>query len=86
MQLVKGMVVRSKAGHDKGSFFVVQRVEGKFAYLIDGSSRTALRPKKKNPLHLAVTSTVLSGQSLESDSEIRSVLAEFNRRLTAAGR
>lgn len=81
MQLVKGMVVRSKAGHDKGEFFVVQRIENDFAYLVNGKSKTSLNPKKKNPIHLAVTSTVLSEQSLNTDSEIRKVLAVFNSRL-----
>ena len=81
MQLVKGMVVRSKAGHDKGKFFVVVKVEKGLAYIADGIERKALAPKKKNPLHLAGTSTVLNEQSLLTDSKICEIIAEFNGRL-----
>lgn len=81
MQFVKGMVVRSKAGHDKGSFFVVVRVEDDFAYVADGKSRTPLNPKKKKQIHLSVTKTVLDEQSMETDSEIRNILAEYNRKV-----
>lgn len=78
MQFVKGMVVRSKAGHDKGSFFVAVKTENDFAYIIDGKSRTLENPKKKKQKHLSPTSTVLCEQSMETDSEIQKVLAEFN--------
>ena len=81
MQLVKGMVVRSKAGHDKGCFFVVVKVENGFAYIADGKHRTVLSPKKKNPLHLAGTLTVLNEQSLLTDSKICEIIAEFRGRL-----
>ena len=81
MQFVKGMVVRSKAGHDKGCFFVVIKVENGFAYIADGMERKALAPKKKNPLHLAGTSTVLNEQSLLTDSKICEIIAEFSGRL-----
>ena len=81
MQFVKGMVVRSKSGHDKGKFFVVVKMENGFAYIADGMERKALAPKKKNPLHLAGTSTVLNEQSLLTDSKICEIIAEFNGRL-----
>ena len=81
MQFVKGMVGRSKSGHDKGKFFVVVKMENGFAYIADGMERKALAPKKKNPLHLAGTSTVLNEQSLLTDSKICEIIAEFNGRL-----
>ncbi len=81
MQFVKGMIVRSKAGHDKGSFFVVLRVENDMAYIIDGAARNAQKPKKKKWIHLSPTKTVLSEQSMETDVEIRKILAEYNGRV-----
>ena len=77
----EGMVVRSKAGHDKGCFFVVVKVENGFAYIADGMNRTVLEPKKKNPLHLAGTMTVLNEQSLLTDGKICEIIAEFSGRL-----
>lgn len=81
MQCIRGMIVRSKAGHDKGSFFVVLKVENDIAYIIDGKSRTHDKPKRKKLIHLAVTSTVLSEQTIEAESEIRRLLAEFNSKV-----
>ena len=77
MQFVRGMVVRSKAGHDKGQFFVVSDIQNNYIYIIDGKYKTALNPKKKNPLHLASTSTVLNEQSLSTNEKICEILDEF---------
>ena len=79
MQFVKGMVVRSKNGHDKGSFYVVCGSEG-CLLLSDGQAHPISRPKRKNPIHLAPTKTVLADESLLSDSEIRKALSRFSGR------
>ena len=42
-----GMAARSLAGHDKGQWYLILRVEGREVYLIDGRTRTKERPKKK---------------------------------------
>ena len=81
MQLVKGMVVRSKAGHDKGGFFAVVDVNENFAFIVDGKERLLQKPKKKNLKHLSLTYTVLDEQSMETDSEIRKKLSSFNRKV-----
>jgi len=49
--IAAGMVVKSMAGHDSGSYYAVMRVENGFAYIADGKLRKVERPKKKNPLH-----------------------------------
>ena len=81
MQFEKGMVVRSKKGHDKGKFFVIAGLDGGTALLIDSAGRTAQAPKRKNLVHLAPTKTVLDEKTLESDGEIRKILAAFNGRV-----
>lgn len=50
---VKGMVVRSLAGRDKGYLLVFLGYEGEVALVADGRERPLERPKKKNPRHLA---------------------------------
>ena len=37
---VKGMLARSKAGHDTGKLFVVMQAEEEIVYLADGRCRT----------------------------------------------
>ena len=78
MQFVKGMIVRSKAGHDKGRFYVVYQTTDRTVFLTDADRTSS---KKKNPLHLAPTKTVLSEEQLSSDNEIQKILAVFDSRV-----
>lgn len=74
-----GQVVLSKAGKDSGSFYVVLREEGDFAYIADGRLRKAEKPKRKRKKHLAPTKTVLAPGDYETDSQLRTALSKFNK-------
>ena len=52
MELRKGMLAISKAGHDKDCWYMVLRVEGDWAFLVNGKNRTLDVPKKKKLKHL----------------------------------
>ncbi len=52
MELRKGMLAISKAGHDKKCWYVVLNVEGNKAFLVNGENRTMDRPKEKKLKHL----------------------------------
>ena len=52
MELRKGMLVISKAGHDKECWYVVLNIEGNKAYLVNGENRSVDRPKEKKLKHL----------------------------------
>ena len=52
MDLKPGMLVRSKAGRDKGRVYVVVRAGADGIYLADGDKRPLSRMKKKNSRHL----------------------------------
>lgn len=52
MELKKGMLAISKAGHDKDSWYVVMNVEGNKAFLVNGVNRSVDRPKEKKLKHL----------------------------------
>ena len=52
MEIKSDMLAISKAGHDKGELYVVNSIEGKFAFLINGKKYTKLHSKKKNFLHI----------------------------------
>jgi ribosomal protein L14E/L6E/L27E len=47
-----GTLVRSLAGRDLGSCYVVLRTEGQSALVANGDSRPVERPKPKNMRHL----------------------------------
>ena len=52
MELRKGMLAISKAGHDKDSWYVIQKVEGEKVFLVNGENRSMDRPKMKKRKHL----------------------------------
>ncbi len=87
MDICIGSVVISKAGRDKGRFFVVVSADDEFAYLCDGDLRKCDSPKKKKRKHLAVTNTVCDfiGDKIKdnkkvTNTEIRRALVEFCER------
>ena len=51
MELKEGMLAISKAGHDKGSWYVVLKVEDNKVFLINGENRSIDRPKEKKLKH-----------------------------------
>lgn len=76
MNIQTGSIVRAKAGRDKGGFFVVLGIQGKYALIADGKRRTLEHPKRKNLLHLAPTNTVYEG-SIQTNPQIKRILSPF---------
>ncbi len=84
MDIIEGLIVKSKAGRDNGKLFIVIKTEGEFAYIADGDTRRAEAPKKKKLKHLQVTSFVsdkirqsLLENGTVTNSELRKALAEY---------
>ena len=53
MDCVRGQIMRSLKGHDKGDFQVVLKTDGAYAYMADGKRRRMEAPKKKKLMHLS---------------------------------
>lgn len=77
MELKKGQVVRSIAGHDNGDFQIVLEVQGKYLLLCDGKRHTIEKPKKKKPIHVATTTHIIGEENLCTDRHIRKALKPF---------
>ncbi len=81
-----GSVAISKAGRDKGKYFVILKViDEKYVYIADGVLRKLIKPKKKQLKHLHVTPFMLKsiGEKLLEekkvfDAELRSALINVN--------
>jgi ribosomal protein L14E/L6E/L27E len=87
LEIDLGSVVCSKAGRDKGKFFFVVALEQEYAYLVDGDTRKADRPKKKKLKHLQKTNYISDFISEKlrtigkvTNSEVRKALAEYSER------
>ena len=73
MEFVRGMVVISRAGRDKGYPLAVLGTENGRIIVADGGERPLSRPKKKNPLHLAATKKTVEVDNV-SDKALRKAL------------
>ena len=78
MQLEPGMLVRSKAGHDKDRIYVVIRAEDEYVYVADGDLRPLRHVKRKNVRHLQpVLKMRLEGAP--DDAAVRSLIRKYIR-------
>jgi len=84
MDVRVGLIVRSKAGRDKGGIFIILKLEGEYAYLANGDGRKVDCPKKKKLKHLQLTG--FSSEFIENklkegakvtNNEVRIALAEY---------
>ena len=57
-----GRFAFSKAGHDKGTLYVVAAVEEDFVYLCDGRLKTVAAPKKKRLKHVQLVNRTVEGE------------------------
>ncbi len=84
MDLRKGDVVRSLAGHDKDTLYCVVNTEGDFLLLANGKERKLNSPKRKRMKHAQraglsdhpVFLRVSAGEPV-GDCELRKALAAF---------
>ncbi len=81
---MKGGIVRSLAGHDKGELFCVVGVEEPYLLLCDGKRRRLAEPKRKKRKHTAPAGDFdhpvaqkLIRHDPVTDNEIRRALAAF---------
>ncbi len=77
MDFVRGTIVCSKAGRDKGRWFVVLSTEGETALISNGDLRGLQRPKCKKLKHLSLTKTILSEENLASDKQLKGAIENF---------
>lgn len=53
-RIEKGMLAKSKAGHDKGQVYVIYEVDETYVYLVDGKIRGIDKPKRKKIKHVQI--------------------------------
>ncbi len=74
---MKGKIVCSKAGRDKGYFMVVVDCKDDFVLVCDGKERPLNRPKRKNIKHLQFTNTVLGEADYKTNKSLKKALAVY---------
>ncbi len=63
-----GCLVRSLAGHDKGTYYIIVREDAQYVYLADGRTKTVAGPKRKKKKHVQL--------SYKRDEDMASKLAD----------
>lgn len=83
MEIKAGSVVRSIAGRDKESEFIVLAAEGGYVFLADGDMRKVDRPKKKKLRHIQASGKVsdfiaqkLASAGKVTNAEVRKALGK----------
>jgi ribosomal protein L14E/L6E/L27E len=84
--LSMGQVVFSKCGRDKGLPFIILKLDGEYAFLVDGRVRKLDNPKKKKLRHLqpvkhideSVLKKLNDGRHIE-DVDFRKALEPFTK-------
>ena len=79
MNYEPGMLVKSKAGHDKGCIYVIISVKNEYVYLADGKIRTLDRLKKKKKKHVQLIRKVYDTDAAD-DAAVRRILKQYRKR------
>ena len=79
MEIKVGSIVRSIAGHDKGSLLLVVGLDNGYAYVADGKLRKIEKPKKKKLKHLQ-GSLNFAEKEFSENYQIREILLENVKR------
>lgn len=51
---MRAEMAKSLSGHDKNQFYVILKKEGKFSYLVNGTTHGINNPKKKSEKHYQI--------------------------------
>lgn len=78
MKFESGMLVRSKAGRDKGSIYVIIYTDEKAVFVSDGEKYSIRHMKRKNRIHLQPMLKIRMNCTPE-DKAIRAFIKTFTR-------
>lgn len=87
MNIKKGAVVVSIAGHDKGGIFaVIGFSNGEYALIADGKVRKLEKPKKKKLKHLRVIGELEQGNPMQTNRQLKKALKQYAQNELSQGR
>ena len=72
---LRGQVVKSLAGRDKGYLLTVISADEAHVFVCDGKERPLNNPKRKNPRHIESVGMCISDNQMASDRALRKALA-----------
>jgi len=79
-RIEKGMLAKSKAGHDKGQVYVIYEADETYVYLVDGRIRSITNPKRKKRKHIQLICEQYGVTSMD-DVAIKRILKLFDKEM-----
>ena len=79
-RIEKGILAKSKAGHDKGKTYIIYEVDETYVYLVDGIIRKIENPKRKKRKHVQVIYEQHDISGLD-DVGIKRILKVFDKEM-----
>ncbi len=79
-RIQKGMLAKSKAGHDKGKTYIIYEVDDTYVYLVDGTIRKIENPKRKKLRHLQLICEQHDVSGID-DVSIKRILKLFDKEM-----
>ena len=76
----KGMLAKSKAGHDKGKIYIIYELDETYVYLVDGIIRKIENPKCKKRKHVQIICEQHDVSGMD-DVGIKRILKLFDKEL-----
>lgn len=73
-----GQMVISKAGHDKGKYYIILQKEEEYLYLVDGKYKKTDCPKRKNQRHVEVVKESFPIINVTNEA-VKKMIKEFTR-------
>ena len=77
MDVRKGSVVRSIAGHDSNEIFAVVGSDEKNVFICDGKERRLEKPKRKNLKHIETLNCVLRPEEMAANGRLKKALGKI---------
>lgn len=72
INLTVGQLVKSRAGRDKGIYFIVlEIIDEKHVLIVDGDARKLDNPKQKKIKHMIIYNTVIPEFKEKLDSKVK---------------
>ena len=79
-RIEKGMLAKSKAGHDKGKTYIISEVDETYVYLVDGIIRKKDNPKRKKHKHVQLICEKHDVSGMD-DVSIKRILKLFDKEM-----
>ncbi len=81
MDVKKGQIVRSIAGHDSNDIFAVVGSDEKNIFICDGKERRLEKPKCKNRKHIVIEPIVLNPEEMAANGRLKKSLSRIKAEL-----